>query len=110
MLAPFGEDAFEVASVVRAAGGADDEFEFGFIDEAAVEGDFFDAGDLEVLLVFDGGDVVACFEETGGGTGVEPCDAAAEEADFESAVVEVGVVEVGDFEFAASGGFLLFDA
>ena len=76
----FGEHAFEIAAVVGAAGGGDDFFKAGPVNEPAVEGDFLDAGDLEVLLVFDGGDVVACFEETGGGTGVEPCDAAAEEA------------------------------
>ena len=47
---------------------------------AFVHGDFFEAGDLEALALFDSLDVVGGFHQAVVGAGVEPGEAAAEEA------------------------------
>ena len=62
VVAAFVEDGLEVGAVVGVAVGGDEGLELGFVDEAFVEGDFFEAGDFEALLAFDGGDVVAGFD------------------------------------------------
>ncbi|MEY5015880.1 MAG: hypothetical protein RIS92_2238 [Verrucomicrobiota bacterium] len=72
---------------------------------AFAEGDFFGAGDFESLTIFESGDELSGFEKGFVGSGVEPSVAAAHEFDLKLGLFEVEPVEVGDFQFAACGGF-----
>ncbi len=72
---------------------------------AFAEGDFFGAGDFESLTIFESGDELSGFEKGFVGSGVEPSVAAAHEFDLKLGLFEVESVEVGDFQFAACGGF-----
>lgn len=74
-------------------------------DPALLVGDFLEASDFKALAVLDDADVFGGGGEGVGVSGVEPRGAAAEDLHVEFTGPEVGVVEVGDFEFAACGGF-----
>ncbi len=56
-------------------------------DEALVEGDLFEAGDLQALALFDRRDEVGRLEQRSLGAGVEPGEAAAEQLDVELALL-----------------------
>jgi len=67
----------------------------------------FNAADIEPLAVLDGGDEVACVEETIGAACIEPCKATSKEFYTESAFAEIYFVEVGYLVFSTCGGFEL---
>jgi hypothetical protein len=67
------------------------------VHPAIAPGDFFQAGNLESLVVLDGADELGGLEERFVGAGVEPGVAAAEEFDMEVTAFEVGAVDAGDF-------------
>jgi hypothetical protein len=94
----------EVGAVVGLAELGDGGVEAGASEPALAETDFFEAGDLETLAVFDDGDELAGFEERVVRAGVEPRGAAAEDFDVEVAPLKIEAVEIGDLEFAALGG------
>jgi len=75
------------------------------IDVAHVIGDFFDASDLEVLAHLDRADKFSRLEQGFVGPGIEPGIAAPEPLDHQQPALEVDVVDIGDFELAACGGF-----
>ncbi|MNF17452.1 hypothetical protein D3C80_2209620 [compost metagenome] len=66
-----------------------------------MEGDFLQAGALEPLARLDGVHEVAGLHQRVVGAGIQPGEAAAEQADVQVAALKVGVVHVGDFQFAA---------
>ena len=68
------------------------------------EGDFFQAGDLEALALFDHFDIGRGFGERLVRAGVQPGEAAAEGLDQQSVVGQEGLVHGGDFQLAAGGG------
>ena len=67
--------------------------------------DLLETGDPQSLPLLEDLHEVARFDERSMGAGVEPGEAAAENLDEQVAALEIGAVDVGDFELAAAGRF-----
>ena len=69
--------------------------------------DFLDTGDLESLALLDDLDKAGRLHQAGVGAGIQPGHPTAHFFDEKPVLFKVGFVDVGDFQFAASGGFQL---
>ena len=72
------------------------------------KGDFLRAGNFFALAFFYGPDEASGIQKRGMGAGVEPARAAAEQFHLEIAALEISLVDIRNFKFAASGRFYLF--
>ena len=77
-------------------------------DPSVAVGDFLEAGNLAVLVCFDRLDEVSGVDKALMGSGVQPCEALAEQLDMELFVVQIDPVEIGDLIFTACGGLKVF--
>ena len=73
-------------------------------DPAVAVGDAFEAGDLQAGALLDHLDEDGGLGEGVMGPGVEPGEAAAQDLDFQLAVLQEGLVHARNFEFAAGAG------
>lgn len=103
--AGFGDDALKVVAIFAVGHPTDGGGEGGQREEAAAEGGFLGATDLDALPFLDGLHVGGGFVEAAAGAGVEPCEPAREPADAHRAAAEIDVVDVGDFELPRGEGF-----
>ncbi|MNH24538.1 hypothetical protein D3C79_844780 [compost metagenome] len=71
------------------------------IDPALLVCNLFKAGNFQALPMFDGLHVLRGFQQAVVGTGIEPGKAATETLHTQIAALQVGIVDVGDFQFAA---------
>ena len=78
--------------------------QFGAVDETLAPGDFFRAGDLQALAALQRGEELAGIEQSVVRAGVQPGIAALPDLHIELAVLQVGVVDAGDFQLAARAG------
>ena len=74
------------------------------IHPAIAEGNLFEAGDFEALVMFDGADKLGSFEQGFLGTSIEPRVATTENFDVKVSALKIGAVDAGDFKFATSRG------
>ena len=78
-----------------------------FLGNPAVDvGDFLDGRNLDTLAVFHHLHELTRFDETVHRAGIEPCESTTEELHIQLTHIEVRLVEVRNFEFAAGAGLL----
>ncbi len=79
-------------------------FKLAGINESVTPGDLFRAGDLEALPVFQRGDELAGIQQALVGACIEPGIAALEDLHVQLALLQIGLVDSGDFQLAAGAG------
>ena len=79
-------------------------FELLCSDPAIAIGDLFRAGDFKALTVFDGLDELGGFDQRVVGAGIEPGITTAHDFNVELVLLEVDLVDGGDFQFTTSRG------
>ena len=97
----FCEDAQQILAVAVLGKWLCELLQPGGADPLLAVGDFFRAGDLEALAVLQGGDEMAGLEQAVEGAGVQPGITALHDLHVELVALQVGLVDRGDFQFAA---------
>lgn len=77
-------------------------------EPALVEANFFEAGDLVALALFNGFNELRGFQKTFVGASVEPGEAPAQLFYVQLTLFQVGTINAGNFQFAPVAGFYLF--
>lgn len=95
------EKAFEIGTVFILGEHLCAVFQRSPADPALVEGNLVGAAGLQTLPGFERSDKIACIEQAGVGTGVEPGIAAAHALHVQQAVVKIGFQQRGDLKLAS---------
>jgi len=80
-------------------------FKLAGINKSVTPGNFLRAGDLEALPVFQRGDELAGIEQAFVRAGIQPGIAALEDLHIKLALLQIGLVDRGDFQLATRTGF-----
>jgi hypothetical protein len=96
----YGHQVFAVAALGVALG---ERVELLARDVAEPQRDFLETSNPQSLPLLENLYEVARFDERSMRSGVEPGEAAPENLDEQVAALEIGAVDVGDFEFATAG-------
>ena len=70
-------------------------------DETHAERHLLQASNLQSLPVFDRGDIIAGFQQRGGGARVEPGDTAAEQFHVQLIPVQIKQIQIGNLQLVA---------
>lgn len=77
-------------------------------DPAIVEGNFFQTGNLPVLVFFNCFDKICGIHQGLMRTGIQPGKSVSEQRDIQIAVFQINAVQIRDFQFTAELGFRFF--
>ncbi len=94
-------NSLQISAITTLAKFPAKDFQLGDVDKPFPECDFLRAAYFDALSPLQGADELACLEQAVGRSSIEPGLTPSHELDAEFAVLEINLVHICDFQFAA---------